>query len=191
MLADDSAAGVAIYGRGGMNTDYPSTASASYLNPLTDIDPNTGTLVGSINKPGSYGAGPAGVNLSQLFIDLSYSGKTGELAYGASLVLSAQGFEAKGLMSFMPYTAKFNNAFGAAMPAAYAAAMEQLAPAVAGGMYTEEQAAAFAQQMGMMSAMGTAAGAFMQDNGLSDNGMDYSYGAGFALGLVWEFSCPL
>ncbi len=184
-LDNTTGIGLAIYGRGGMNTDYGNDASASYLNPLTDIDPATGAMVAPLSKKGTFGAGPAGVNLSQLFVDMSYSAKTGELAYGASLVLAAQGFEATGLMSFMPYTTKFNNAFGAAMPAAVGGAMQQLAPAVEAGMYTEEQAAQMAMQMGMMSAMGSAAGAFMQDNKLSNNGMDLSYGVGFGLGAIW------
>ncbi len=73
-LSDKSAFGVAIYGNGGMNTDYSASV---------------------------FGGGSTGVNLSQLFIAPTYSYKLAELhSVGISAVLAYQQFEAKGLGVF-------------------------------------------------------------------------------------------
>lgn len=70
--------GLAVYGNGGMNTDYGS------------------------NPYGRFGAsGAAGVNLEQLFIASSVAHKVSEQhTLGASLVLAHQRFEAKGVGLF-------------------------------------------------------------------------------------------
>ena len=82
-LTPKSAFGVAIYGNGGMNTDY--SASTFY-------------------------GGATGVNLSQLFIAPTYAYKlTEQHSVGVSAVLAYQQFEAKGLGSFAPYSADSAN----------------------------------------------------------------------------------
>lgn len=78
MLSSDMSAGVAVYGNGGMNTNYTN-------NPFA-----------------RFGAtGSAGVNLSQLFIAPTWSMKVAPgHAIGVSLNLAYQTFEAKGIQPF-------------------------------------------------------------------------------------------
>lgn len=78
MLSDNNSIGVAIYGNGGMNTYYETTP--------------VGTFGGS---------SPTGVNLSQLFLNVSYSQKIGNLgSVGLGLIAGYQWFEATGLEAF-------------------------------------------------------------------------------------------
>jgi len=89
MLDDNSSMGVSVYANGGMNTEYDNST------------------VGGIR--GTFGDGTAGVDLKQLFVNLSYARKINERAsYGASLILAAQAFEAKGLQGFNGFTNHFN-----------------------------------------------------------------------------------
>ncbi|HQQ64476.1 MAG TPA: outer membrane protein transport protein [Pseudomonadales bacterium] len=77
-LSDKSAYGVAVYGNGGMNTDYKRNPYAAF---------------------GS--AGKAGVNLEQLFVTPSYAYKLDDNnAIGVGLNLAYQRFQAKGLSAF-------------------------------------------------------------------------------------------
>jgi long-chain fatty acid transport protein len=83
MLNENSSLGLSIYGNGGMNTDYPAA---------------------SFN-----GSDPAGVDLSQLFANLSYARKLNEKhALGVSGVLAYQRFEAVGLEAFAGFSADPN-----------------------------------------------------------------------------------
>ncbi|MDX1823855.1 MAG: outer membrane protein transport protein [Thiohalomonadales bacterium] len=87
MLNADSSVGVTVYGNGGMNTEYPASMYA-YPSPLPQ---------GS----GTYYAGTAGVNLEQLFANVSYSRKINDKhSWGVSAILAYQRFEAKGLAAF-------------------------------------------------------------------------------------------
>jgi len=73
--------GLAVYGQGGMNTDYP-----------------TNTFFGST---------PTGVDLSQLFIAPTYAtllGSSGKHAIGITPILAAQFFRAEGLEAFGPFS---------------------------------------------------------------------------------------
>lgn len=75
MLDANSSFGVSVFGTGGMNTDYAT-------------------------NPG-FGAGSAGVDLSQLFIVPTYAIKLNENhSVGIGLNLAVQAFEAKGLTGF-------------------------------------------------------------------------------------------
>jgi len=69
--------GVAVYGNGGMNTDYKTNPFAAY-----------------------GGSGSAGVDLSQLFISPTIAWKTGNHSFGASLNLAYQRFKAEGIQGF-------------------------------------------------------------------------------------------
>jgi len=81
MLDSDSSFGVAVYGNGGMNTDYAQGVYA-----------------------GGAG-GPTGVDLSQLFIAPTYSKKlSGNSSWGIAPVLAVQGFSARGLSPFAPFS---------------------------------------------------------------------------------------
>ena len=72
--------GLAVYGQGGMNTDYP-----------------TATF---------FGTSPTGVDLSQLFIVPAWAqtNASGRHAFGLSPILAVQFFEAQGLQAFMPFS---------------------------------------------------------------------------------------
>ncbi len=74
---DENAFAIAIFGNGGMNTDYPTQ---------TFYD---------------QGSTTTGVNLAQLFTSFSYSRKLAEKhSVGVSAIVAYQMFEAKGLSSF-------------------------------------------------------------------------------------------
>jgi long-chain fatty acid transport protein len=80
MLDDNSAVGVAIYGNGGMNTEYPTKTFNNPQAPVTE---------------------PTGVNMAQLFLSVTYSRNLGEIgALGLSVIGAYQYFEATGLQAF-------------------------------------------------------------------------------------------
>jgi long-chain fatty acid transport protein len=79
--------GVAVYGNGGMNTDYKT-------NPFAAYGPNTG---------------PAGVDLMQLFVAPTLAWKSGNHAFGASLNLAYQRFKAEGIQGFAGFSASPGN----------------------------------------------------------------------------------
>ncbi len=73
-VGDNATFGLAAYGNGGMNTDYAASV---------------------------FGAGPTGVNLSQMFLAPTYSYKVAPRhAVGVSAILAYQRFDAKGLQAF-------------------------------------------------------------------------------------------
>jgi long-chain fatty acid transport protein len=86
-LSDATAVGIAVYGNGGMNTDYGK-------NPF-----------------GAFGStGRAGVNLEQVFISPSVAYKLDQqYAIGAALNLAYQRFSAKGLSAFAASSSDASN----------------------------------------------------------------------------------
>jgi long-chain fatty acid transport protein len=102
-LSSDSTVGVSVYGNGGMDTEYKSgsaTLPDASTNPLLPIE----------ELPGTYGAGTAGVELSQLFINVSFSKKINEKhAFGGGLILAGQRFSAQGLENFGQFSLDPNN----------------------------------------------------------------------------------
>nr|WP_321356752.1 outer membrane protein transport protein [uncultured Draconibacterium sp.] len=77
MVSDNSSISAALFGNGGMNTDYPTAT-------FYDMSSET-----------------TGVNLAQMYGNITYSQKLGEKhSIGVTGVLAYQYFEAKGLMSF-------------------------------------------------------------------------------------------
>ena len=102
---------VAFYGRGGMNTDWDSSA-ASATSPFCDP---TGQAV--VTGPGPYCSGEAGVDLMQAFLAVNYAGRVGDnFAWGIGPVLAFQAFEAKGVGAFAPITESFVKGFLAGAP---------------------------------------------------------------------------
>jgi len=81
MLDPNLALGISVYGNGGMNTEYATSPFAA---------------IG--------GSSPAGVDLSQLFIAPTIAWKTGGHAFGASLNLAYQRFQARGLQPFAMFS---------------------------------------------------------------------------------------
>lgn len=87
MLDQNSSMGISVYANGGMNTEY--------ANDLHGIYPGRGVFLD----------GTTGVDLKQLFVNLSYARKINDRAsWGVGLILASQAFEAKGLLSFAGYT---------------------------------------------------------------------------------------
>ncbi len=76
VLSGGSSVGLALYGQGGMNTDYP-----------------TSTI---------FGTSPTGVDLSQMFIVPTWAWKdsSGRHAFGISPILAIQFFEVQGVQAF-------------------------------------------------------------------------------------------
>lgn len=94
ILDADSTIGLAIYGNGGMNTDYPAFNNAYCGGPAT----------------GTFCAGATGVNLEQLFINGSYSRKINATSsWGVSVIGAYQKFKATGVGSFAGYSADASN----------------------------------------------------------------------------------
>lgn len=90
-LGANASVGLAVYGNGGMNTEYPAFTNA-YCPP--------GTL-----GTGTYCMGGAGVDLQQLFLNASYSRKINATSsWGVSLIGAYQKFKADGLLAFGSYS---------------------------------------------------------------------------------------
>jgi long-chain fatty acid transport protein len=81
-INENSAWGIAVYGNGGMNTDY-NASTFNYVDP--------------VNLP----QGSTGVDLMQLFIAPTYAHKFAEKhSFGITPIIAAQFFEAKGVEAF-------------------------------------------------------------------------------------------
>jgi len=84
-LNNDSTVGVSVYGNGGMNTEYLASESPG--------------------EAGTFGAGTAGMNMAQLFINLSWAKKiNAKHAFGGSLLLVGQRMIVQGVDSFAPFS---------------------------------------------------------------------------------------
>lgn len=158
-LGNESVINVSFYGRGGMNTDWDDSNASAWFDP-------TGAGGMGMEFPGTFGAGTAGVNLSQAFLAVNWAGTAGDnFAWGFGPVFAFQMFEAEGVATFAPYTRTFNAAF----PGYFAACLQ------GGGDPATCQ----------LQASGQAA----QDvTSLSNNSSDTSTGYGFAGGVWWGIS---
>jgi len=102
---EDKTISFLFYGRGGMNTDWDDPNQVAYFDP-------TGQGGAGVEFPGLFGAGEAGVDLSQAFLTVNFAGKAGDnFAWGIGPVFAVQMFEAKGLANFAPYTKTYIEAF--------------------------------------------------------------------------------
>ena len=100
-LSDDSTVGVSVYGNGGMNTEYPASAT-----PPSPSNPTAGGI-------GTFGAGTAGISLAQLFVNTTFAKKINDKhAFGGSVILVGQRFIAQGLDSFAPLSLDPDNLSG-------------------------------------------------------------------------------
>ena len=79
--------GVAVYGNGGMNTDYANNPFAKY----------------------GMGSGNAGVDLMQLFVAPTMAWKSGSNSFGVSLNFAYQRFKAEGLQPFQAASSSSSN----------------------------------------------------------------------------------
>ena len=116
-IDDHSSWGIAVYGNGGMNTEYQgNTAQFGQgfgLGPLTFATQCNGTFGGGTPVDGAAdtigfcgnGKPAAHVDLIQLFIVPTYSFKIGDRSsIGISPVLAGQRFRADGLDAFAPFS---------------------------------------------------------------------------------------
>jgi len=108
-LSEETSLTVAFYGRGGMNTEY-NRGSATFDITGMGFPPQT--------YPGTFGAGRAGVNLNQAFLELAFSAKVSDsVTVGIAPVIAYQMFKAEGLSNFAPYTKTFvENLLSTGMP---------------------------------------------------------------------------
>ena len=84
-LKNDSTVGVTVYGNGGMNTEYPASATPG--------------------GAGTFGAGTAGMNMAQLFVNVSFAKKiNARHAFGGSLILVGQRMIVQGVDTFAPFS---------------------------------------------------------------------------------------
>jgi len=106
---DGSAFAVSFYGRGGMNTDWKG-GSATF-------DPDGPGPAPIMTLPGTYGAGTAGVDYSQAFLDLTWAKKINErTSIGVTPIFGFQMFEARGVSTFAGYTKTFAESGGTQFP---------------------------------------------------------------------------
>jgi long-chain fatty acid transport protein len=111
-LGPDSAWGLAMYGNGGMNTDYRGS-SAQFAQGIPGFETQCeGSFGGGANLSGSDPAGFCGngiananIDLIQLFVVPSYAHRVlDSSAVGVAPVLAAQRFFAKGLGAFAQFS---------------------------------------------------------------------------------------
>jgi long-chain fatty acid transport protein len=104
-LDNGNAFALAFYGRGGMNTTWKGgTATFDPDGPGTDFGPMT--------FPGTFGAGDAGVDYNQAFLDITWAKQVNEqFSFGLTGVIVAHWFEATGVASFAPLTETYARSF--------------------------------------------------------------------------------
>jgi long-chain fatty acid transport protein len=101
-LGEDKVVSFVFYGRGGMNTDWDDPNATAFFDP---DGPGPAPVT---EFPGVFGAGEAGVDLSQAFLAVNFAGKAGDsFAWGIGPVFAVQAFEARGVGSFAPFTKTF------------------------------------------------------------------------------------
>ena len=98
-ITDRTSIGLSLYGNGGLNTSY-NGGTASF-------DP-FGMGGAGMQSPGTFGAQTAGVDLFQIFLNLSIAHKLSDnVSVGISPLFVVQGFRANGLESFGGFTKSF------------------------------------------------------------------------------------
>jgi long-chain fatty acid transport protein len=102
-----SSVGIAVFGNGGMNTQYPSKDTYMGLGTYGGNSPNN--IFG-------LGGGNAGVNLEQLGISLAYARDlTNNFSLGGSVLIGYQKFRAKGVGAFAGFTETFTQSLIASL----------------------------------------------------------------------------
>lgn len=108
-LSEDSALGLAFYGRGGMNTKWQGGTAT--------FDPDGPGPAPVTTFDGTFGGGKAGVDFSQAFLDVAYARRiSDQVVLGASLVAVIQSFEAYGVSTFAGFTETFAASGGTVFP---------------------------------------------------------------------------
>ncbi len=90
LLDASSSIGVAVGGNGGMNTEYDSAVFQNFGNPMF---------------PSSMASSPTGIDLTQVFIGVTYSKKINEKhSFGITPIFAIQSVEVKGLQPFRSFS---------------------------------------------------------------------------------------
>ncbi|PCJ88307.1 MAG: hypothetical protein COA54_03315 [Thiotrichaceae bacterium] len=90
LLDKSSSLGLTVYGNGGMSTDYPDSAGFGQ-----------GTFFGA----SAGGEAGAGIDLTQLFFNVTYARKINDKSsWGVSAITAYQRFKATGLAAFGPFS---------------------------------------------------------------------------------------
>jgi len=153
-----SSFGVALFGNGGMNSDYRSIdtlmnlgtygGNNPFANPPTYNDPRDPRFGTQVPGTNAIGGGNAGVNLQQLGFAFGYARNLADnFTLGASLLIGYQTIEVRGVGGFQGFTETFTQS---------------------------------------MIASQTMSGT--SPTGLSDNGDDSSWGYGFQIGALWDIN---
>ena len=107
--ANDAAFVFSFYGRGGMNTDWRGGTAT--------FDPDGPGPAPVMTLPGTFGAGNAGVDLMQGFMDITWANEFSDnTSFGIAAVLAFQMFEAKGVATFAGFTRHFAASGGTSFP---------------------------------------------------------------------------
>lgn len=163
MLDEDSSLGITMSANGGMNTEYPS-------------NPFIGFGAGVISGIGANNA-PAGVDLAQSLIGVTYARKYGNHSFGITPTLAVQRFKAYGLQGYEGISSSpfdlhgrgYDYSSGYGVRVGYQ------------GRLTDELTvgAAFASRMYMQR--------FVKYQGLFADGGSFDIPANFTLGAAYEF----
>ncbi len=107
-IDDVSAVGIAVFGNGGMNTQYPGSETFMGLGTYGGNSPNNPPFPGMPK----LGGGNAGVNLEQLGVSIGYARDVADnFSLGVSGLIGYQTFRAKGLGAFAGFTETFTQTF--------------------------------------------------------------------------------
>jgi long-chain fatty acid transport protein len=168
-LDDSSALGVSLYGNGGMNTTY-SGGTANTFNPNTDqIQTSEGT----------FGSGRTGVDLTQLFINVSYAWRFNErLDLGVAIIGAVQAFRAEGLAPFANNSLQADKLTNNGHDFSFGLGMKL------GGVYqaTESLSLGFSYQTEQKMSR------FEEYSGLFAQGGDFDMPASYTLGLAYDLA---
>ncbi len=110
VLSDQNTLALALYGRGGMNTQWEGGTAT--------FDPDGPGPAPVDTFEGTFGNGTAGVDLSQAFFNLSFGRSTlnEKFSWGVSAIGAVQVFSAEGISSFAGFTETFAASGGMQMP---------------------------------------------------------------------------
>ncbi len=161
-INDDLYWGISIYGNGGMNTTYDRNLYDQTAAVLGNPLGPASTPAGA--TPGTPQTGTLGVDLAQALFAPTISMKVNEKnTVGVSLLLGVQRFSARGLGNFQCFTQTgfLMNGAGAAGTACAPGGAQALTPG------------------------------FIPSTTLTDNGSDWSYGAGIRVGWIGEVTSNL
>ena len=110
-LGERDSIGFSIYGNGGMNTSY--VGGGAMFDPDGPGPAPVSEIAGTFGDGLGGGSGVAGVDLMQVFFNLSYARKfSDDVAVGIAPIFAVQGFRSNGLDAFAGFTKTFAESNG-------------------------------------------------------------------------------